>query len=148
MDRKDGEGVASLKSRFPQEDFAMQCVELEYQLVEVADYEAYLDETASGAYASVALNDNHWLLLEPAVPGYGGVDFWMAPRQLQFDRKKVAVNLLEVRCRVRLMSLDSEGEVYQVIEFGMDGLHAEEVVRKSLRLIRGLLGTHLVALPR
>ena len=139
--------VEQFKFNNPELYLSLQSVSVEIELDEKLGLQSFVECTDDRAFASVKLNDGYALILNPAVPGYGGLDFWMSWKLATHPTTKREVKLSQYRCRVELVQLDSENAVTEVTSFGIDAANLGELVRLSIEKIQCVCDLTLVALP-
>lgn len=126
---------------------ALQSTSVEIELSEQLGLQSFVECTEERAFASIKLNDGYSLIVSPAVPGYGGADFWMSWKLAIHPGSKREIKLSQYRCRVQLVHLDTEANITDVTSFGIDAANFGELVRLSLEKIQYICELTLVALP-
>ncbi len=139
--------VEQFKFNNPELYLSLQSVSVEIELTEKLGLQAFVECTDERAFASVKLNDGYAMIVNPAVPGYGGLDFWVTWKLATHPVTKREVKLSQYRCRVELVQLDSAAAVTEVTSFGIDAANLGELVRLSIEKIQYVCDLTLVALP-
>jgi hypothetical protein len=139
--------VEQLKFNNPELYLSLQSVSVEIEFTEKLGLQAFVECTDERAFASIKLNDGYAMIVNPAVPGYGGLDFWMSWKLATHPVTKREVKLSQYRCRVELVQLDSDNLVTEVTSFGIDAANLGELVRLSIEKIQYICDLTLVALP-
>jgi hypothetical protein len=126
---------------------ALQSTVVEVELAEKLGLQAFVECSGERAFASIKLNDGYSLIVSPAVPGYGGTDFWMSWKLAVHPVTKRQVKLSQFRCRVELVHADSEANITEVTSFGLDAANFGELVRLAIEKVQAICELTLVALP-
>jgi len=129
--------------------FQLQCVAVHYELSEQQCLQAEVIVDDLSAHASINLNDGYHLVLQPAYPGFNGVNTWFKWHTTKHPATGDAIVFSQMRCVAELQILDPESHDRQsLISFGIEAPNLQQVIQKALTKITQHCGLRLVALPQ
>lgn len=147
MRERFSQEIEHLKFQFPDLYLELQNVYIETELIAELGLQAFVERSESVSFASVKLNDDYALIINPAVVGYSGFNFWMTWKLLVHPDTKKLIKLASLRCRVELVRVEDDSRISEVVSFGLDSPNMKDLIRQSMRKIQQTCGLTLVPLP-